>query len=154
MGLAPKVFSLNEEERDALVQTVEKLLGDTGPARACMSEIPGMMTTHFLGFRSGCVFANVCVGFVVLCSVVMCSGCMCDSRILCTLCSCLCRGPNTIVLGAAVFAFSEVCPERYDLMHRHYRKLCQPEPPPPCHKHVTPVFPDRSASDTYVNANS
>eukprot|EP00668_Euglena_longa_P036216 GGOE01046550.1.p1 GENE.GGOE01046550.1~~GGOE01046550.1.p1 ORF type:complete len:735 (-),score=272.85 GGOE01046550.1:269-2170(-) len=57
----PKVYSLNEEERDALVATIERLLGDT----------------------------------------------------------------NTIVLGAALFAYAEVCPERYDLVHRHYRKLCR-----------------------------
>jgi AP-3 complex subunit beta len=57
----PKVYSLNEEERDALVGVIENLMGDN----------------------------------------------------------------NTSVLGAAMFAFSEVCPERYDLLHKHYRKLCR-----------------------------
>lgn len=31
---------------------------------------------------------------------------------------------QTIVLGSAVAAFNEVCPERLDLIHPHYRKLC------------------------------
>eukprot|EP01133_Synstelium_polycarpum_P016718 gene16718-19872_t len=32
---------------------------------------------------------------------------------------------STMVLGAAMVAFVEVCPDRYDLLHQHYRKLCQ-----------------------------
>lgn len=32
---------------------------------------------------------------------------------------------NTLVLGATVFAFSEVCPDSWDLLHAHYRKLCR-----------------------------
>lgn len=32
---------------------------------------------------------------------------------------------NTLVLGSAVFAFSEVCPDSWDLLHAHYRKLCR-----------------------------
>uniref|UniRef100_A0A915HZD4 Clathrin/coatomer adaptor adaptin-like N-terminal domain-containing protein n=1 Tax=Romanomermis culicivorax TaxID=13658 RepID=A0A915HZD4_ROMCU len=32
---------------------------------------------------------------------------------------------TTLVLGSAVHAFEEVCPERIDLIHKHYRKLCQ-----------------------------
>lgn len=31
---------------------------------------------------------------------------------------------STMVLGSAVAAFLEVCPDRYDLIHPHYRKLC------------------------------
>ena len=31
---------------------------------------------------------------------------------------------TTLVMGSAVMAFEEVCPERIDLIHRHYRKLC------------------------------
>jgi AP-3 complex subunit beta len=31
---------------------------------------------------------------------------------------------STVVLGSAVAAFMEVCPERYDLIHPNYRKLC------------------------------
>jgi AP-3 complex subunit beta len=31
---------------------------------------------------------------------------------------------STLVLGSAVAAFSEVCPERYDLIHPNYKKLC------------------------------
>lgn len=31
---------------------------------------------------------------------------------------------STMVLGSAVAAFEEICPERYDLIHPHYRKLC------------------------------
>ena len=31
---------------------------------------------------------------------------------------------STLVLGSAVAAFIEVCPDRYDLLHEHYRKLC------------------------------
>jgi vesicle coat complex subunit len=31
---------------------------------------------------------------------------------------------NTMVLGAAVAAFNEVCPDRFDLIHSNYRKLC------------------------------
>ncbi|XP_003369720.1 AP-3 complex subunit beta-2 protein [Trichinella spiralis] len=29
-----------------------------------------------------------------------------------------------LVIGSAVYAFEEVCPERLDLIHKHYRKLC------------------------------
>ena len=29
-----------------------------------------------------------------------------------------------LVLGSIVMAFEEVCPERLDLIHKHYRKLC------------------------------
>jgi len=57
----PKVFSLDDDQKEPLINVIEKLMGDT----------------------------------------------------------------NTMVLGAAIFAFSEVCPERYDLLHRHYRKLCR-----------------------------
>ena len=28
------------------------------------------------------------------------------------------------VLGSAIAAFTEVCPDRVDLLHPHYRKLC------------------------------
>ncbi|VDP95517.1 unnamed protein product [Echinostoma caproni] len=31
---------------------------------------------------------------------------------------------TTLVIGSAVRAFEEVCPERLDLIHPHYRKLC------------------------------
>ena len=29
-----------------------------------------------------------------------------------------------MVLGSVVMAFEEVCPDRLDLVHKHYRKLC------------------------------
>ncbi len=29
------------------------------------------------------------------------------------------------VLGSAITVFNEVCPERLELLHPHYRKLCQ-----------------------------
>jgi AP-3 complex subunit beta len=32
---------------------------------------------------------------------------------------------NTMVLGSAVFAFNEVCPNNWELIHPHYRKLCK-----------------------------
>jgi len=32
---------------------------------------------------------------------------------------------NTMVLGAAVFAFQEICPDDFELIHPHYRKLCK-----------------------------
>ena len=32
---------------------------------------------------------------------------------------------SVMVLGSAMTAFVEVCPERLDLIHPHYRKLCQ-----------------------------
>uniref|UniRef100_A0A914WCZ3 AP-3 complex subunit beta n=1 Tax=Plectus sambesii TaxID=2011161 RepID=A0A914WCZ3_9BILA len=32
---------------------------------------------------------------------------------------------TTLVIGSAVYAFEEICPERIDLIHKHYRKLCQ-----------------------------
>ncbi|EFA74723.1 beta adaptin [Heterostelium album PN500] len=32
---------------------------------------------------------------------------------------------STMVLGAAMMAFVEVCPDRYDILHQHYRKICQ-----------------------------
>jgi len=31
---------------------------------------------------------------------------------------------TTLVAGSVVMAFEEVCPDRIDLIHRHYRKLC------------------------------
>lgn len=31
---------------------------------------------------------------------------------------------TTLVVGSAVMAFEEVCPERVDLVHKNYRKLC------------------------------
>jgi len=31
---------------------------------------------------------------------------------------------TTLVLGSAIAAFSEVCPERIDLLHPHFRKFC------------------------------
>ena len=31
---------------------------------------------------------------------------------------------TTLVVGSAVMAFEEVCPERIDLVHKNYRKLC------------------------------
>lgn len=31
---------------------------------------------------------------------------------------------TVLVIGSAVMAFTEVCPERVDLIHRVYRKLC------------------------------
>ena len=30
----------------------------------------------------------------------------------------------TLTLGAVVAAFEEVCPDRIDLIHKNYRKLC------------------------------
>lgn len=29
-----------------------------------------------------------------------------------------------MVLGSIVMAFEEVCPDRMDLIHKHFRKLC------------------------------
>lgn len=31
---------------------------------------------------------------------------------------------TTLVVGSVVMAFEEVCPERIDLIHKNYRKLC------------------------------
>lgn len=31
---------------------------------------------------------------------------------------------TTLVVGSAVMAFEEVCPERVELIHKHFRKLC------------------------------
>ncbi|XP_077989441.1 AP-3 complex subunit beta-2-like [Glandiceps talaboti] len=31
---------------------------------------------------------------------------------------------TTLVAGSVVYSFEEVCPERIDLIHKHYRKLC------------------------------
>jgi vesicle coat complex subunit len=31
---------------------------------------------------------------------------------------------TTLVVGSAVMAFEEVCPDRVDLIHKNYRKLC------------------------------
>jgi len=31
---------------------------------------------------------------------------------------------TTLVVGSAVMAFEEVCPDRIDLIHKNYRKLC------------------------------
>lgn len=32
---------------------------------------------------------------------------------------------ETSVLGSAVAAFNEVCPDRFDLIHKHFRKFCE-----------------------------
>lgn len=32
---------------------------------------------------------------------------------------------RTLVLGSAVHAFEETCPDRFDLLHRHFRSLCR-----------------------------
>ena len=32
---------------------------------------------------------------------------------------------RSLVLGSAVYAFEEICPNRYDLLHKHYRALCR-----------------------------
>ncbi|KAF2076006.1 hypothetical protein CYY_002666 [Polysphondylium violaceum] len=32
---------------------------------------------------------------------------------------------SIMVLGAAMVTFSEICPDRFDLLHQHYRKICQ-----------------------------
>ena len=31
---------------------------------------------------------------------------------------------STMVLGSALSAFNEICPQNYDLIHKCYRKLC------------------------------
>eukprot|EP01089_Gocevia_fonbrunei_P000934 TRINITY_DN10905_c0_g1_i1.p1 TRINITY_DN10905_c0_g1~~TRINITY_DN10905_c0_g1_i1.p1 ORF type:complete len:386 (+),score=71.24 TRINITY_DN10905_c0_g1_i1:178-1335(+) len=31
---------------------------------------------------------------------------------------------STMVLGSALGAFNEICPTRYDMLHKHFRKLC------------------------------
>jgi len=31
---------------------------------------------------------------------------------------------NQLVAGSAVMAFEDVCPDRIDLIHKNYRKLC------------------------------
>lgn len=36
----------------------------------------------------------------------------------------LLKDSNTMVLGSALAAFQEVCPDRWDLIHPHFRKLC------------------------------
>lgn len=32
---------------------------------------------------------------------------------------------RTLVLGSAVYAFEKTCPERLDLLHKHFRLLCR-----------------------------
>jgi hypothetical protein len=32
---------------------------------------------------------------------------------------------RTLVLGSAVYAFEQTCPDRLDLLHRHFRLLCR-----------------------------
>lgn len=56
----PKLYSLDEEQKDDLIEVIEKLLSDR----------------------------------------------------------------STLVVGSAVMAFEEVCPERVELIHKNYRKLC------------------------------
>ena len=34
------------------------------------------------------------------------------------------RAHVQMVLGSVVLAFEQVCPERLDLLHKHFRKLC------------------------------
>lgn len=33
--------------------------------------------------------------------------------------------PSTMVLGSAIAAFNEICPDAYDLLHQQFRRLCQ-----------------------------
>jgi hypothetical protein len=35
---------------------------------------------------------------------------------------------TSLVLGSVVMAFDEICPTRYDLIHKHFRKLCNTLP--------------------------
>uniref|UniRef100_A0AC34FWI8 AP-3 complex subunit beta C-terminal domain-containing protein n=1 Tax=Panagrolaimus sp. ES5 TaxID=591445 RepID=A0AC34FWI8_9BILA len=37
----------------------------------------------------------------------------------------LSRDKRTLVLGSAVYAFEETCPDRLDLLHKHFRSLCR-----------------------------
>lgn len=32
---------------------------------------------------------------------------------------------STMVLGSAMIAFNEICPTSYEILHKHYRKICQ-----------------------------
>ena len=57
----PKLYSLDDEQRDQLIEVIEKLLADK----------------------------------------------------------------TTLVIGSTVMAFEEVCPERIDLIHKNFRRLCQ-----------------------------
>jgi len=43
---------------------------------------------------------------------------------LCDLVAELLTSPDPAVLSSACFAFQEVCPERFDLLHAHFRKIC------------------------------
>lgn len=43
---------------------------------------------------------------------------------LCQVIEKLLRDSSTLVLGSAVAAFNEVCPDNWDILHRAYRKLC------------------------------
>ena len=31
---------------------------------------------------------------------------------------------TTLVAGSAIYAFEQLCPDRVDLVHKHYRRLC------------------------------
>jgi vesicle coat complex subunit len=31
---------------------------------------------------------------------------------------------TSLVLGSTIMAFEEICPDRFDLIHKHFRKLC------------------------------
>ncbi|CAB3410595.1 unnamed protein product [Caenorhabditis bovis] len=35
---------------------------------------------------------------------------------------------RSLVLGSAVYAFDEICPNRFDMLHKHYRALCRALP--------------------------
>ena len=37
----------------------------------------------------------------------------------------LLKDRSTMVLGSALWAFNEICPDRFDLLHVHFRKLCR-----------------------------
>lgn len=36
----------------------------------------------------------------------------------------LLKDRSAIVIGSTVMAFNEVCPDRFELVHTYYRKLC------------------------------
>lgn len=86
-------LSLDSDQKDQLIEVIEKLLADKTTVRIC---------AHRGGWWKGAGQRPFCFSVHPL----------------------LLLSVPQLVAGSVVMAFEEVCPERIDLIHKNYRKLC------------------------------